>query len=105
MPIISNTANELQTSNNYTAREYNYNTTYVDNFIPYSESLVGSDVRISYDYIPPYCTTLSDSTDIRFSSGLFLPVNLKYSESLKEQICWNINIKYNKKSKRYYNKI
>ena len=108
MPRVSSTTNELQTSNNYTTREYNYNISYVDNFdgfIPYRESTNTSDVRISYDYIP-YGTTLSNA-DTRIRYDLLDSVSLKCLESLKEfqQFCWNVQFKYNKKSKVFYNKI
>lgn len=90
MPRVSNSTNELQTNNNYTTREYNYNISYIDNFdgfIPYHESTSSSDVRINYD--------------------LFDSVRLKLLESFKElqQFCWNVQFKYNKKSKVFYNKI
>ena len=109
MPIVSNTTNELQTSNNYTAREYDYSISYVDNFggfVPYHNTSNTSDVRISYDYIP-YGTTLSDSADARLSYSSLDSVSLKCLESLKEfqQFCWNVQFKYNKKSKIFYNKI
>ena len=108
MPRVSSTTNELQISNNYTTREYNYNISYVDNFdgfIPYRESTNTSDVRISYDYIP-YGTTLSNA-DTRIRYDLLDSVSLKCLESLKEfqQFCWNVQFKYNKKSKVFYNKI
>ena len=108
MPRVSSTTNELQTSNNYTTREYNYNISYVDNFdgfIPYHEETSDSDIRISYDYIP-HQNTLSDS-DIRIRYDLLDFVSLKCLESLKEfqQFCWNVQFKYNKKSKVFYNKI
>ena len=108
MPRVSNTTNELQISNNYTAREYDYNISLdnFDGFIPYRESTNTSDVRINYDYIP-YGTTLSDSADARLSYSSLDSVSLKYLESLKElqQFCWNVQFKYNKKSKVFYNKI
>ena len=71
-------------------REYDYNISYVDNFggfIHYHDASNTSDVRISYD--------LLDS------------VSLRCLESLKEfqQFCWNVQFKYNKKSKIFYNKI
>ena len=108
MPIVSSTTNELQTSNNYTAREYNYNISYVDNFdgfIPYRESTNTSDIRVSYDYIPSF-TTSSDS-DTRISYSSLDSVSLKILETVKEvqQFCWNVQFKYNKKSKIFYNKI
>ena len=108
MPRVSSTTNELQTSNNYTAREYNYNISYVDNFggfVPYREETSDSDIRISYDYIP-HQNTLSDS-DIRIRYDLLDSVTLRCLESLKEfqQFCWNVQFKYNKKSKVFYNKI
>ena len=108
MPIVSSTTNQLQTSNNYTAREYNYNISYVDNFdgfVPYRATSNTSDVNISYDYIP-YGTTLSN-TDTRINYDLLDSVRLKCLESLKEfqQFCWNFHLKYNKKSKVFYNKI
>ena len=109
MPRMSNSTNELQTNNNYTTREYNYNISYVDNFdgfVPYRESTSDSDVRISYDYIP-HSTTASNSADIRIRYDLLDSVTLKCLESLKEfqQFCWNVQFKYNKKSKVFYNKI
>ena len=109
MPRVSSTTNELQTSNNYTAREYNYNISYVDNFggfVPYRATSNTSDVNISYDDFIPYGTTLSDS-DIRIRYDLLDSVSLKCLESLKEfqQFCWNVQFKYNKKSKVFYNKI
>lgn len=76
-------------------REYDYNISYVDNFggfVPYRDTSNTSDVRISYDYIP-YDTTLSNSEDTR----------LIY-RSL-ENFFMNIYVKYNKKSKIFYNKI
>ena len=108
MPRVSSTTNELQISNNYTTREYNYNISYVDNFdgfIPYRATSNTSDVRISYDYIP-YGTTLSNA-DTRIRYDLLDSVSLKCLESLKEfqQFCWNVQFKYNKKSKVFYNKI
>ena len=71
-------------------REYDYNISYVDNFggfVPYHDASNTSDVRISYDSL--------DS------------VSLKCLETLKElqQFCWNVQFKYNKKSKIFYNKI
>ena len=71
-------------------REYDYSISYVDNFggfVPYHDTSNTSDVRISYDSL--------DS------------VSLKCLESLKEfqQFCWNVQFKYNKKSKIFYNKI
>ena len=71
-------------------REYDYNISYVDNFggfAPYHDTSNTSDVRISYDSL--------DS------------VSLRCLESLKEfqQFCWNVQFKYNKKSKVFYNKI
>ena len=70
--------------------EYDYSISYVDNFggfVPYHDTSNTSDVRISYDSL--------DS------------VSLKCLESLKElqQFCWNVQFKYNKKSKIFYNKI
>ena len=89
-------------------REYDYNISYIDNFdvfVPYCGTSNTSDVRISYDYIPSL-TTSSDS-DIRISYSSLDSVSLKCLESLKEfqQFCWNIQFKYNKKSKVFYNKI
>lgn len=89
-------------------REYDYNISYVDNFggfVPYRNTSNTSDVRISYDYIPSL-TTSSDS-DIRISYSSLDSVSLKCLESLKEfqQFCWNVQFKYNKKSKVFYNKI
>lgn len=71
-------------------REYDYNISYVDNFggfVPYHDTSNTSDVRISYDSL--------DS------------VSLRCLETLKEfqQFCWNVQFKYNKKSKVFYNKI
>ena len=89
-------------------REYDYNISYVDNFdvfIPYRETANTSDIRVSYDYIPSL-TTSSDS-DIRISYSSLDSVSLKCLETLKEfqQFCWNVQFKYNKKSKVFYNKI
>ena len=89
-------------------REYDYNISYVDNFdgfVPYHDTSNTSDVRISYDYIPSL-TTSSDS-DIRISYSSLDSVSLKCLETLKEfqQFCWNVQFKYNKKSKVFYNKI
>lgn len=89
-------------------REYDYNISYVDNFdgfVPYRGTSNTSDVRISYDYIP-FGTTSSDS-DIRISYSSLDSVSLKCLETLKEfqQFCWNVQFKYNKKSKVFYNKI
>ena len=108
MPRVSNTTNELQISNNYTAREYDYSISYVDNFggfVPYHDASSDSDVRINYDYVP-FGTTSSDS-DIRISYSSLDSVSLKCLESLKkfQQFCWNVQFKYNKKSKVFYNKI
>ena len=69
-------------------REYDYNISYVDNFggfTPYHDISNTSDVRISYDSLDSF----------------------KLLESLKEfqQFCWNVQFKYNKKSKVFYNKI
>ena len=88
--------------------EYDYSISYVDNFggfTPYHDTSNTSDVRISYDYIP-YGTTLSN-TGARISYDSFDSVSLKCLESLKElqQFCWNVQFKYNKKSKIFYNKI
>ena len=88
--------------------EYDYSISYVDNFggfTPYHDTSNTSDVRISYDYIP-YGTTLSN-TGARISYDSLDSVSLKCLESLKElqQFCWNIQFKYNKKSKIFYNKI
>lgn len=101
MPRISNTTNELQ-------ENYNYNISYVDNFdgfVPYRAASNTSDVRISYDYVP-FGTTSSDS-DIRISYSSLDSVSLKCLETLKElqQFYWNVQFKYNKKSKVFYNKI
>lgn len=90
-------------------REYDYNISYVDNFggfVPYHDASNTSDVRISYDYTP-YGTTLSNSSDTRISYSSLDSVSLKCLESLKEfqQFCWNVQFKYNKKSKVFYNKI
>lgn len=111
MPRVSSTTNELQTSNNYTTREYNYNISYVDNFdgfIPYRATSNTSDVNISYNDFIPYGTTLSNA-DTRIRYDLLDSVSLKCLESLKElqQSLWNacFNFKYNKKSKVFYNKI
>lgn len=89
-------------------REYDYNISYVDNFggfVPYHDASNTSDVRISYDYVP-FGTTSSDS-DIRISYSSLDSVSLKCLETLKEfqQFCWNVQFKYNKKSKVFYNKI
>ena len=90
-------------------REYDYSISYVDNFggfTPYHDTSNTSDVRISYDYIP-HGTTLSDSADARLSYNSLDSVSLKCLEILKEfqQFCWNVQFKYNKKSKVFYNKI
>ena len=90
-------------------REYDYSISYVDNFggfVPYHDTSNISDVRISYDYTP-YGTTLSNSSDTRISYSSLDSVSLKCLESLKEfqQFCWNVQFKYNKKSKVFYNKI
>ena len=90
-------------------REYDYNISYVDNFggfVPYHNTSNTSDVRISYDYIPSL-TTSSNSSDTRISYSSLDSVSLKCLESLKEfqQFCWNVQFKYNKKSKVFYNKI
>lgn len=89
-------------------REYDYNISYVDNFggfVPYRDASNTSDVRISYDYVPSL-TTLSNA-DTRISYSSLDSVSLKCLESLKEfqQFCWNVQFKYNKKSKVFYNKI
>ena len=89
-------------------REYDYNISYVDNFggfVPYHDTSNTSDVRISYDYIPSL-TTLSNA-DTRISYSSLDSVSLKCLETLKEfqQFCWNVQFKYNKKSKVFYNKI
>ena len=89
-------------------REYDYNISYVDNFggfVPYHDTSNTSDVRISYDYVPSL-TTLSNA-DTRISYSSLDSVSLKCLESLKEfqQFCWNVQFKYNKKSKVFYNKI
>ena len=89
-------------------REYDYAISYVDNFggfVPYHATSNTSDIRISYDYIP-YGTTLSNA-DTRISYDSLDSVSLKCLESLKElqQFCWNVQFKYNKKSKVFYNKI
>ena len=90
-------------------REYNYNISYVDNFdgfVPYCATSNTSDVNISYDDFIPYGTTLSNA-DTRIRYDLLDSVSLKCLESLKEfqQFCWNVQFKYNKKSKVFYNKI
>ena len=90
-------------------REYDYNISYVDNFdgfVPYHNTSNTSDVRISYDYIPSL-TTSSNSSYTRISYSSLDSVSLKCLESLKEfqQFCWNVQFKYNKKSKVFYNKI
>lgn len=90
-------------------REYDYSISYVDNFggfVPYHDTSNTSDVRISYDYIPNL-TTSSNSSDTRISYSSLDSVSLKCLESLKEfqQFCWNVQFKYNKKSKVFYNKI
>lgn len=89
-------------------REYDFNISYVDNFggfVPYHDTSNTSDVRISYDYVP-FGTTSSNS-DTRISYSSLDSVSLKCLESLKEfqQFCWNVQFKYNKKSKVFYNKI
>ena len=89
-------------------REYDYNISYVDNFggfVPYHDTSNTSDVRISYDYVPSL-TTLSNA-DTRISYSSLDSVSLKCLETLKEfqQFCWNVQFKYNKKSKVFYNKI
>ena len=89
-------------------REYDYSISYVDNFggfVPYHDTSNTSDVRISYDYVPSL-TTLSNA-DTRISYSSLDSVSLKCLESLKEfqQFCWNVQFKYNKKSKVFYNKI
>ena len=89
-------------------REYDYNISYVDNFdgfVPYHNTSNTSDVRISYDYVPSL-TTLSNA-DTRISYSSLDSVSLKCLESLKEfqQFCWNVQFKYNRKSKIFYNKI
>lgn len=89
-------------------REYDYNISYVDNFggfVPYRETTSDSDVRISYDYIPSLTT--SSNADTRISYSSLDSVSLKCLETLKEfqQFCWNVQFKYNKKSKVFYNKI
>lgn len=89
-------------------REYDYSISYVDNFggfVPYYDTSNTSDVRISYDYVP-FGTTSSDS-DTRISYSSLDSVSLKCLETLKEfqQFCWNVQFKYNKKSKIFYNKI
>ena len=98
MPRVSNTTNE-----------YNYNISYVDNFggfVPYREPTSDSDVRISYDYIPSLTTSIN-SSDTRISYSSLDSVSLKCLETLKEfqQFCCNVQFKYNKKSKVFYNKI
>lgn len=90
-------------------RDYVYNISYVDNFggfVPYHDTSNTSDVRISYDYIPSL-TTSSNSSDTRISYSSLDSLSLKCLESLKEfqQFCWNVQFKYNKKSKVFYNKI
>ena len=89
-------------------REYDYSISYVDNFggfVPYHDTSNNSDVRIRYDYIP-YGTTLSNR-DTRISYDSLDSVSLKILETVKEvqQFCWNVQFKYNKKSKIFYNKI
>ena len=89
-------------------REYDYNISYVDNFggfVPYHDTSNTSDVRISYDYVP--FGTISSDSDIRISYSSLDSVSLKCLETLKEfqQFCWNVQFKYNKKSKVFYNKI
>ena len=89
-------------------REYNHNISYADNFdgfVPYRATSNTSDIRISYDYIP-YGTTLSNG-DTRISYDSLDSVSLKILETVKEvqQFCWNVQFKYNKKSKIFYNKI
>ena len=89
-------------------REYDYDISYADNFdgfVPYRATSNTSDIRISYDYIP-YGTTLSNG-DTRISYDSLDSVSLKILETVKEvqQFCWNVQFKYNKKSKIFYNKI
>ena len=86
-------------------REYDYNISYADNFdgfVPYRATSNTSDIRISYDYIP-YGTTLSNG-DTRISYDSLDSVSLKILETVKEvqQFCWNVQFKYNKKSKTFY---
>ena len=90
-------------------REYDYNISYADNFdgfVPYRATSNTSDIRISYDYIP-YGTTLSNSAGARINYDSLDSVSLKILETVKEvqQFCWNVQFKYNKKSKIFYNKI
>lgn len=90
-------------------REYDFNISLdnFDGFIPYRDTSNTSDVRISYDYIYiPSLTTLSNA-DTRISYSSLDSVSLKCLETLKEfqQFCWNVQFKYNKKSKVFYNKI
>ena len=90
-------------------REYDYNISYADNFdgfVPYRATSNTSDIRINYDYVT-HGTTLSDSADARLSYSSLDSVSLRCLETLKEfqQFCWNVQFKYNKKSKVFYNKI
>ena len=88
-------------------REYDFNISLdnFDGFIPYRETANTSDIRVSYDYIP-YGTALSNA-DTRISYSSLDSVSLKCLETLKEfqQFYWNVQFKYNKKSKVFYNKI
>ena len=78
----------------------------IDGFVPYRVTSNTSDVNISYDDYIPYGTALSNA-DIRINYNLLDSVTLKCLETLKEfqQFCWNVQFKYNKKSKVFYNKI
>ena len=87
---VTNEEENGETRTQIRPREYDYSISYVDNFggfVPYHDTSNTSDVRISYDSL--------DS------------VSLRCLETLKEfqQFCWNVQFKYNKKSKVFYNKI
>ena len=106
--LVTNEEENRQVITQIRPREYDYAISYADNFdgfVPYRATSNTSDIRISYDYIP-YGTTLSNG-DTRISYDSLDSVSLKYLESLKElqQFCWNVQFKYNKKSKIFYNKI
>ena len=87
---VTNEEENVEVRTQIRPREYDYSISYVDNFggfVPYHDTSNTSDVRISYDLLDA--------------------VSLKSLESLKEfqQFCWNVQFKYNKKSKVFYNKI
>ena len=105
---VTNEEENRQVITQIRPREYDYNISYADNFdgfVPYRDTSNTSDIRISYDYIP-YGTTLSNG-DTRISYDSLDSVSLKILETVKEvqQFCWNVQFKYNKKSKIFYNKI